>query len=253
MYNLNKENLDKLDENILKLKSTDSDARIVFLKIILENQIKNKLFSKSVKESFLYLSKDTTNENSNLIVPLMTGGYLDFYNLTDIFIDNLETSLEHFYFYSLEKVYQWLNIKGFLNDEIIDILEDKYKYAVETYIKEYLSDNIQGIISSTIENTKISLDESSTIDDCIDYYLDFVDQDIYQYIDETLDQIHDKAIYKFSKNKIDESKVYFMYSVNEETKNLLMFQDKSLEDDENKKDSKNDDWKYINEMFKYPT
>src|SRR5690554_3530027 len=132
----------------------------------------------------------------------MTGGYLDFYNLTDIFIDNLETSLEHFYFYSLEKVYQWLNIKGFLNDEIIDILEDKYKYAVETYIEEYLSDNIQEIISSTIENTKISLDESSTIDDCIDYYLDFVDQDIYQYIDETLDQIHDKAIFNLiCKNK----------------------------------------------------
>ncbi len=247
-----------INNKINDLNSIVGNKFKVFFELLIDYDLKDLEIRENLISPFSFLCKDFHFMNDDVIIELIDKKFVDFYNLQNIILDNLEKMLKFFSYDNILLLYDWLEKKSYNNEKIKIIIKKGFINAIQEYITDYFNEEIQNIVESCINNLKLDInktgvnDLSELHDLYIDAYADIIYNDMYDEALRKIEDITSQISVEIPIDDFDLNDILNYINIDEAICNYVDSDDIDLEDEYYKdlsKENSQNEWEIINEMF----
>lgn len=248
------------NNKIMDLNSIDKTMSYHYLNLIINYELKDLSIKEYIQNAFLKVCSEYLWGYDDLIVNLIEKGFVKYYNLEEIILNNLDNILNNFCYDNLLVLFEWHKS---IDDKIANNIEKKYEesfiQAIQDRVMDLVNDDLQEVVNEEISSLTpeveipngITLDERKDI--YVDEYYEYVKEKINDIIHQHLNELISKTPVKITIEKIDYDYIFYNLDIDNAIKSYVENEMAELKAeyymDSEKYSPTADDWNVINQIF----
>jgi hypothetical protein len=245
---------------IMELSSIDKTIAYHYLNLIISYELKDMRIKEYVKKAFESICSKYLWGYDDLITYLIEKGYVEYYDLREIILSNLNNISNHFSYDNLLVLFNWnKSIEDKLGDDVKKIYEESFIQSIQDRVMDLVNDNLQEIVNEEINNIAldiripngISIDERKEIyvDEYYEYVKEAINMEIYQHLNEIIS----KTPFNITIEQIDYEYIFYNLNIDDAIKAYVENEIAELKAeyymDSERYSPSSDDWRTIDKIF----
>jgi hypothetical protein len=143
---------------IMELSSIDKTIAYHYLNLIISYELKDMRIKEYVQKAFESICSKYLWGYDDLITYLIEKGYVEYYDLREIILSNLNNISNHFSYDNLLVLFNWnKSIEDKLGDDVKKIYEESFIQSIQDRVMDLVNDNLQEIVNEEINNIALDI------------------------------------------------------------------------------------------------